>query len=64
MFLYRDETLPKLLPAENIFRFKAKWSETDGVNEQDQKEYLAQFCDTFKRALIEQIGECPKFIIM
>ena len=52
----REETIPQLLPAENIFRFEADWSDDDGINEREHAAYLQQFCDTFKTAILKQIG--------
>ena len=52
----REETIPELLPAENIFRFEAEWSDDEGINETQHAEYLQQFCETFKTALKHQIG--------
>ena len=53
----REETIPQLLPAENIFRFETDWSDDGGINERDHAAYLQQFCDTFMTALKAQIGE-------
>ena len=53
----REETIPQLLPAENIFRLGTDWSDDGGINERDHAAYLEQFCDTFKTALKAQIGE-------
>ena len=52
----REETIRELLPAENIFRFEAEWSDDEGINETQHAEYLQQFCETFKTALKHQIG--------
>ena len=52
----REETIPQLLPAENIFRFETDWSDDDGINERDHAAYLQQFCDTFETAIKQQIG--------
>ena len=53
----REETIPQLLPAENIFRFEADWSDDGGINEREHAAYLQQFCDTFKAAIMKQIGQ-------
>ena len=52
----REETIPQLLPAENIFRLEADWSDDGGINEREHAAYLQQFCDTFKAAIMKQIG--------
>ena len=36
----REETIPQLLPAENIFRFEADWSDDGGINEREHAAYL------------------------
>ena len=52
----REETIPQLLPAENILRFEADWSDDGGINERDHAEYLQQFCYKCKSAIKQQIG--------
>ena len=57
----REEMIPQLLPAENIFRFEADWSDDGGINEREHAAYLQQFCDTFKAAIMKQIGQSKKY---
>ncbi|KAL3867039.1 hypothetical protein ACJMK2_044276 [Sinanodonta woodiana] len=43
----RDKKIPEVLDKQNIVRLSTKWSEKDGINKDDNKEYIAEFMDSF-----------------
>lgn len=51
----KTELIPSHLPADNIYNFKTQWSDNEGINEEDHKDYLKLFCDTFEKAILDLI---------
>ena len=48
----KDDRVSKYLPGENIFDFTTDWSDNEGINEQENQEYLKEFCKTFEEAVL------------
>lgn len=53
----RNDLIPTTLPEENIHMFKTVWTDNDGINENDNQEYLQEFCDTFEKSVLRLIDK-------
>ena len=51
----KTELIPSHLPSDNIYNFKTQWSDNEGINEEDHRDYLKLFCDTFEKAILDLI---------
>ena len=56
----KNKYIPERLDKENIFHFKIKWSDNEGVNEEDHQDYLKEFCNTFEREILRQVEHAVK----
>lgn len=43
------------IPAENVKDYSVNWSEDNGINNKDHKDYLQLFCDDFYTKVTELI---------
>lgn len=41
------ERLKESTPAENVKEYSIDWSDDEGINDTDHKEYLVKFCEDF-----------------